>query len=644
MARQPLPEFRTPFAAAIKLKSVDGFIGKAAPMSHVYVTSKNYSGFVKSVLGSENAQHLERINPGQSAAIEANKHYPINFSDRHFSSVSELHAFVRKSIGNANRVNFVLVNGIGTGLGDNYLGLGLLQRLTQLLAPIEAHFCLMQELEERIAPVYVHQNNVSVRNCFMPLDEFMQHDFVIDFSSAIKSVSFNEVAAAKFNAHAFSVDKLVPAKNVQPRIITSPSKTARMRETIDSKFSQQRPCVLLHPLASSAIRLMPNNIAANIVKALIAQGYNVVSAFPHKSPPQGFADLSEHSKSLDDLVHIINAVDAVISVGTVVYHLAAALSKPTVLIPTVQADIRSAKLLPEVLAWVPGKSKDIIPNLHKSDNEKDIAVAAKIWANVDTTAVAEQIGHHLMRFTTKRNRAIAPEASPRVAVIVPFTGEHQRFTRCLDALNKVAGFDPLHLYSINLQGSASGHYHYTNAFNEGIVHALKNGCDYIWLLHEAADVSEHYLQTTLQHFSNNADLGIVGGSDPGVSQLYAGLNFLPDYLTVKKQSRQLLRQPWITFSSAVIRAEVFDDLKTLDASMERLFCDADFCIRAARNGWQTWQDPCIKASFDRKTENQHELIKYLQNSAKVFYTKWGKAIGETEPEKIEDALLSYIEF
>ena len=136
---------------------------------------------------------------------------------------------------------------------------------------------------------------------------------------------------------------------------------------------------------------MPSAKTAQIVAALIEQGFNVVSAFKHSNPPAGFIDLSEHSNSFDDLVHIINAVDGVISVGTVVYHVSAALGKPTILLPTVQADIRSAELLPEVTTWLPEASRALILNLHHSDHPKHLTIAKQVWNNINAAELVKAI-------------------------------------------------------------------------------------------------------------------------------------------------------------------------------------------------------------------------------------------------------------
>lgn len=650
--RGPELNARPPFSRPLTIRSCAGVQHDAVPLSHIYVTSRHYAGLLKQILG--NTPHELTLLPDQDAQHLRNlPAYPSNFRNLNFDRVSQLHAHVRQHSTNPRRPKFVLINGIGTGLGDNYIGIGVLQRLIKLLTPLQPEFSLMQELEERIEPIYTQEKNVSVRTCYIPLDEFLSFDFLIDFSEITNMPSFNDVPAAHFNSHAFSVNKLIPDTDIQPNISINKAKTEHFTAHIKQFFCNDNSVVLLHPLASSSLRQLPSEKAAKITKELIQQGYNVVSAFAHKNPPAGFLSLADQSNNIDDLIHIIDAVDAVISVGTVVYHLASALGKPTIVLPTVLADVRSAKLLPEVLAWTPKQSQSLYLNLHKSEDEKDLAVARNIWQNVNESDLVNALSKHIDSFTISRTGsikvAIAPDARPKVALVVPYSGHSSMLANCFDSLQHVEGFDPQYVYPIKSQGLGVQHAEYTNAFNAGIHQALDNGCDYVWLCHENARIPADYLTRLLAHFSHTGKVAIVGNAEKNAGCLYAQQHFDPDHLTLAKNQKTGLQQPWVNFSSVLIRADVMQQLNGLNTDMQRLFCDADFCIRAAEQGWQTWHDPTIEVEFVSEhyfdtNVNQSLTLAELKKSAAAFYTKWASKVGSKQPEQIEQRLLHKLGF
>lgn len=667
---------RPPFSRLLTLKSCADYNHDALPLSRIYVSSTHYVSLLEQALfkGSRPAPKtaqansgltpsqdtpaptLQRLTDQDAAHIASQPNFPTSFRHLGFESVTQLHAHIKQHSQNPYQPTFALINGIGTGLGDNVVGIGVLQRLIKLLAPIKAQFCLLQELEERIEPLYRDISSVSIKPCLMPLNEFSQFDFYIDFSSIKNMPSFNDVAAAHFNCYAFSVKHLLPNANLQANLTINQAKTQKLKTLIHQTLPAHQPTVLLHPLASSQLRTLSSEKAAAITKELINQGYNVISAFDHANPPKGFLSLADQANSIDDFIHLINAVDAVISVGTVTYHLASALGKPTLLLPTVQADLRSASLLPEVLAWTPKASQALYLNLHKSDQPEDLAVAEKIWRNLEPRPLISAFKKHINGFKSGLNGRYRPiTAPPRVAVVLPHLPKSASLTACIDSLCNVEGFDPQALITVETPGLGRTHHQYTTAFNKGIEQALQGECDYVWLLHDNARLSPDYLSRLLTHFKRNMDLGILGGHETGLESLYANAYLKPDYLNpvhtkgpqqhLKQGLKQGLQQPWVNFSSCLIKSNVFNDVPTLNERMQRLFCDIDFCIQAARFGWQTWHDPTAKAEFvsDRELLNTQALDE-LKNSATVFYHKWGDHFKAKDPEQIEQALLEYIGF
>jgi len=552
--RHDIPTLQTPYSSPFKLKSSAAYAGKILPLSHLYVTSNHYVDYLTTALGDEHKGKLEELDSAQQQLLLKHPSFPVDFKNRQFNSVRELRAAVIKVTGDAAEINFVVINGIGNGLGDNYLGLGALQRLTNLLAPTQVNFHLMQELDQRITPVYQHQNNVTMHCNVMPMNQFFSMDFHIDLDGLVNMPHFDHIPAAHFNTHAFSINRLVPNTNLQAKITTNPNKTEDMRSIIAERLDQEKKTVLLHPVSSSPLRTLPSKQSAHIVRELIAAGFNVASAFRHDKPPKGFIDLSENCNSIEDLIHIVNAVDAVISVGTVVYHLSAALGKPTILLPTVLPDVRSAELLPEVKTWLPDNNQSFIQNLHKSDDPKHLATANKIWLNLKPEDLAKATHQHINSFLSNESgHRRAPTAPKRVAVILPSIGRLGQLTNCLDALIEVDGFDPLRLYTV------TNNQHFSNNLYQSIQYALNDGCDFVWLLNQNTKITPDLLQLAFKQFQENQQQEIIGEQIPHLekSPLLGNANKSTD-----KSLNKLALTAWSQFSSSILKVNALKFIDT----------------------------------------------------------------------------------
>jgi len=402
--RHNLGPIKTPYATPFELPRVTE---KEVPANKLYVTSRHYLQYILRSLGDQQDK-LVQLTSSERKSLIARKDFPVDFKSRGFESADQLHTFIRKRSKNKSALNFAIMNGIGNGLGDNLVGFGCLQQLERLLAPFPCKFHLLQELNYRTAFLYQYEPNVLLRHSILPVDEFLNMDFIIDMSDGANLPSLDEVPAAVYNAHAFSINKLLPHTELQAELVTSTSKTSVMKAQLVSLFEDDKPMVLLHPKASTALRTMPPAFAGTLIKALIGQGFNVVSAFAHQSPPAGFADVSMLSRNIDDLLHIIKAVDAVVSVGTVVYHMASSLGKPVLLLPTATPDVLSAQLMPRVLAYVPELAADHIQNKHKGDDEESIETAQRYWGALDVHAVAHALKKHIKSSTVSSSESALP--------------------------------------------------------------------------------------------------------------------------------------------------------------------------------------------------------------------------------------------
>lgn len=654
ICRRQLPTIQTPNATPFTMHSAEKYQGQVIPFSHIYVASDPYSRRIKKQLSKEELTHFEELDKNQKNAIENHKRFPANFKAQDFSSVSGMRAWVDEKTGGKKDINIVVVNGIGTGFGDNIIGLGAIQRLSNLLAPNRVKFYLMQTMNARSTPIFMRSENIVLKNNCMPMNGFLKMDLMINLTGMLGFDDFDKLPLAQFQAKMFSIANLAPKTSSHPKLALSHNKSNTISSYLKQYFRNDRPIILIHPQASSPLRTMPEAKALSISNQLIKSGFNVICALPDKieldSP--NYICVSKFSKSIDDLKHVIAVSDGVISVGTVVYHIAAALSKPTLLLPTVNADVESAKIAPEVLTWLPEKSKILISNLHKSRLDDDLGVAKKIWNNINAKSLVDDFEKHINSFKpihhSNKNQLIAPEAPTRVGVVIPQFGEQEKLNRCLDSLVNVKGFDPAYLYVID---NNENNRYFTVAVNEGIKSALNDGCEYVWVLNNDTKVDPDYLQATLKRFTKNKSVGIVGGKNlktENPDRIFWGGSYKAfptgqhkaGYVS-KDHLSEATRETWATFSSVVIKAQTYEDVGGLDNTMLMIFSDSDFCFSAERKGWQTWYEPSAVIMHDTGVSakgGNSELKKIFRADKQAFFKKWKNITGCNNPEKLQQAI------
>jgi len=384
--RHQLPVINTPASYPFTLESSAAYAGKTIPFDRIYVCSHPYFKRVKTSLGDE-ADKLVSLSEKSVDYINSDKRFPQELKSLNLSSKKKFknEFSVKKSI------NIAVINGVGTGLGDNYVGLGLMQFMQKMVGSTKVAFHLMQNFSARTGPVYMHEKNVLIYSGCISVKQWFDMDYYIDLVGMLSFKGFDDLPLVNFYAKQFGIEKIIKNKGVLPSLHVDQRKSNTLSHYIKTCFSDQRPIVLLHPEASSPIRSMPNSVVDTLINNLVNQGFNVVSAVPHVHDSKNFCDISHLSVSIDDLVYIAKSVDAVISVGTVLYHLSAALSKPTWLLPTVKADIHSASAYEQVTVWLDDGAKKFISQKHKSRQDDDIKQANKVWKTLDTIELSKNI-------------------------------------------------------------------------------------------------------------------------------------------------------------------------------------------------------------------------------------------------------------
>lgn len=650
--REHLPTITTQEASPFKLKCAAEFKDGIIPFSHMYITSDSYLKQIRYTLEQSKQNDIVQVSERQSEIIFKQSNFPPNITEYKISSIAEY----KTLLGNKHEINIVIVNGIGGEYGDNYIGLAILQRLSKLLAPCRINFHLMHSLDLRFSSIYQDNlpevsGNIICQSNVMQVEKFMSMDAYIDLSGIVNYAEFGELSRSNFLLTAFSLENLVRDKNIQARLVSSSDEIEQSKKKLQKRFATKKPIALIHLISSTKIKSAPIDFTKKLISDLIKQDFNVISPYPVEYSSACFCDCSDLAYSIKDLTLLIASSDCVISTGALSMNIAASLGKPTILLPITKSNIRTAKKLPEILIWLTHNNKDLYIDTVKTNVTDHSKIAQKIWTNLRTHRLAIAAKEHSIFFNKKIARSTDKIIPKRIAVIIPFhlSNENysQNFHACIDALCEVNGFDALWLEIIDCRFE---HVSNTYALNSGINKAIKNNCDYIWLLDANQQPMPNYLTKVLKRFDSDPDIAIVAGmqidSEDKNRAVWCGSNssFPKQQYKVGRVDNDKLNTPafehWVPLQSAIIKTSAAIDVGSLDESMQNQFSDADYCFRVKERGWKVVYEPKSRSyKFNLSKEFTNKEKEALASDLKHFYHKWRHITGCNETSKLHDAIL-----
>ena len=173
--------------------------------------------------------------------------------------------------------------------------------------------------------------------------------------------------------------------------------------------------------------------------------------------------------------------------------------------------------------------------------------------------------------------------------------------------------------------------YFTISCNEGIRQALRDArIHYIWLLNNDTDVA-----ASVARMETGERIGLVAGKNlrmdnPDEIVWGGSLEPLPagkhkSGLVSMGQLNTPTQERWLTFTSVLIRREVFEEVGLLDPHMRLVYSDVDFCFRARIFGWECWYEPSsvLKHRLGVSYRPRDRKIERIFNSDYVYFmSKW----------------------
>ena len=370
------------------------------PFSHIYLTSASQlNHFVKHLSRpgqDQSARSLQILPEATADKMLQHGRCPMNLS---FRTEGIAAAIETLETGSKNVIKFAIVNGMGRGYGDNVSGLGSIQHLfTFLSARYETVEIDILQRNSGIQSVIYTRYEVINRARQLPLTvtQFYQYDAYVDFTDMLAIPQVVELPLYEFFLHGLSLQKEVLRKSEKrTRLLVDQTKTDRLRldvcsQSADDKNLEKQKIVLIHPTASTPLRSIPEDILHPLIEALLINtSYIFVHCVPIEIGHDRLVDMSDKASDINAFFDVIASCDAVITVGTVVYHISGNLDLPTLLIPTVQADVDSAQFFPSVQSVLTDTTLTHVSEKHMSKQEQDIAQIRPIWESLKASNIAQ---------------------------------------------------------------------------------------------------------------------------------------------------------------------------------------------------------------------------------------------------------------
>jgi len=377
------------------------------PFGSVYFSTvsdlTNHANNIKRQFGDK---YDEAIRIIENEKVMSHNEFPVDIGFK-----DNLEVALKPFKGRKIPLKVAIINAMSNAIGDHLIGMRAFDYWTEkveehLGVPVEVTFFQLNPM--RMGPITAQRSQL--KNIFIlpnKLPRLTFHDAYIDLSSLILRETFNHQPMVDFFMEAMSIPpESVPDERKRIKFSYDPAKVAQIdhiMKVVRSKH-KNRPILLFHHKATSAVREMTGERARRIVKEILDKtDYFIVSAEELEFQHERYLNVNRFSRqSLFNFAAIIDKVDAVITVDTSTYHFADAFSKPTVaLFTTIEPDFR-VRYYPLVESVMLETKDGENYGLHKSYVEpeliaKQVQYTDTLWKKLDIDDVIDRLNRMIQK-------------------------------------------------------------------------------------------------------------------------------------------------------------------------------------------------------------------------------------------------------
>ena len=355
------------------------------PAENIYFTTQ--AQFVRMARSIADVESVVRVLDDQAAeVILGSGNFPKEITFFREGDVADIFTAHGDSIAVA------MINGMGNGIGDSIVGLRALEIFYKRIQENYSRVAItvLRRINPQLDHFYRHSKAVH-QALDMPrtLDMLLACDYFMSLEAFALSREFNSMPMIDYFLSKLGMDPSSVAAGEKHgasamlgNCIKNPDKS--LHNILQQHKEKGCKLLLVHPVASDAIRSMPPEFISQLVDYLLVNtDYIVTSAVGLGCLHERYLDVSRYSQNIDDFVYIVANMDAVISVDTSTYHIADTFDVPAVvLFNTIDPQYRISYYPCTRGIWL-GEGQDTLVMRHTGFTQQDKTILDTIYRNFD---------------------------------------------------------------------------------------------------------------------------------------------------------------------------------------------------------------------------------------------------------------------
>lgn len=272
------------------------------------------------------------------------------------------------------RFRFLLINGFGTNLGDNLIGLSAFSHVLALLRSVAGEVSVDVMLgwheDDRLERLYRGREGIAaILTQGMSLAELSGYDGVFDNSALLSLPRYGTMPMVDWYLWWMGIDPATIPDAEKRNTLAVPD---RSRASLAPKLSVGEGVrILVNPDASTPLRSMPESAVRRLIAALLARWPDgrVVLTRPLEIRDSRVERVSP--ADIDELAALVERCDALIGVDTYTQHLADALGVPSLTLYT--------SVSPGLYPYYPLSEALVLPNAQRLPGWGKPKLPPRLW-------------------------------------------------------------------------------------------------------------------------------------------------------------------------------------------------------------------------------------------------------------------------